>query len=273
MNLSELLLFLERIDRRPNRGLSQNFLIDDNIVSKIIQTANIVPGNKVLEIGPGPGALTSALLQAGATVHAVELDPVFSKELSRFQTPDGRLFSYQADFLKFDLSRLTGPFKVVANLPYHITTPILEKLLEERDRFSTFTLMVQSELASRIQATVGSKDYGSLSLFLQFHTTLISSFKVAAPCFYPRPKVDSKVLHLSLREPPLKESAPFFAIMRRTFQQRRKMIRVSLQSQFPADQIEKALLMAGAKADARPEALSLEQWLKFYVLTQVASAP
>lgn len=264
MNLSELTAFLERIGRRPNRSLSQNFLIDENVAWKIVRTAAVAPGDAVLEIGPGPGALTSILLEAGAKVFAVEKDPVLAPELNRFQTPDERLVAFEADFLKFDFSKLPAPLKVVANLPYHITTPILEQLLEHRNLFSALILMVQSELADRMAATAGSEDFSSLSLFLQFHTTLLSSFKVSASCFFPKPKVDSKVVHLALRTPPLADSAPFFAVVRRAFQQRRKMIRVSLHSLYPADLVERALFAADAKPDARPEALSLDQWLTFY---------
>lgn len=252
------------IGRRPNRGLSQNFLIDENVASKIVKTARVVSKDPILEIGPGPGSLTEKLLEAGGIVYAVEKDPVFAKELDRLQTPDGRLNSFEGDFLKFSLSDLPAPLKVVANLPYHITTPILEKLLESRSYFSTLTLMVQSELADRISAKAGSKDFSSLSLFLQFHTTLITSFKVASSCFYPQPNVDSKVIHLALRQPPLEESAPFFTLVRQSFQKRRKMLRTSLQSAYPSTLLESALMHAHVKTDARPEALSLEQWIAFY---------
>ena len=264
MNLSELLLFLEKIGRRPNRGLSQNFLIDENVALKIVRTATIVRGDAVLEIGPGPGALTACLLQAGAKVFAVEKDPVFSREIKRFQTQDERLISFHADFLDFPLSDLPAPLKVVANLPYHITTPILEKLIDHRNLFSTLTIMVQSEMADRMFATVGSKDYSSLSIFVQFHANFNTSFKVAATCFYPKPQVDSKVVQLTLRPSPIEDSDSFFVLVRRGFQQRRKMLRVSLQSLYPASALEHALLSAGAKTDARPEALSLDQWIAFY---------
>jgi 16S rRNA (adenine1518-N6/adenine1519-N6)-dimethyltransferase len=264
VNLSELLLFLQRIGRRPNRRLSQNFLIDKNIVLKIVGTAAVVPGDYVLEIGSGPGALTSCLLDAGANVFAIERDPVFARELSRLQTPDERLFTISGDVLEVSFSKLPAPMKVVANLPYHITTPILEKLLKARHLFSTLTIMVQSEVADRIAASAGSKDFSSLSLFVQFHTRIITSFKVASSCFYPKPKVDSKVVHLAMRTPPLEDSALFFDLIHRGFQQRRKMLRVSLQTYYPADILEQALLAAGAASNSRPEALSLDQWLAFY---------
>jgi len=264
VNQSDILQFLEAVGRRPNRALSQNFLVDENIALKIVRTADVSASDAVLEIGPGPGSLTVLLLEAGARVFAVEKDQVFAKELSRFQTTDKRLFPFESDILKFDLSGLPTPMKVVANLPYHITTPILEMLFENRSRFTTLTLMVQTELAERMHASAGMKAFGSLSLFVQFHTERLSSFKVAPSCFYPKPNVDSTVLHLALRSPPIENSASFFALVRRAFQQRRKMLRVSLQEFYESVKIEKALIQADLKADARPEALSLEKWLAFY---------
>lgn len=270
MNLSDLLSFLERTGRRPNKQLSQNFLIDRNIVEKIIRIADLAPGDSVLEIGPGPGALTASLLEAGANVFAIEKDPILAHELGRLQTPDRRLTAICSDILDFDLSalRASAPLKVVANLPYHITTPILEKLLDSRGIFSAFTIMIQNEVAARIQAKSGSKEFSSLALFLQFHTQVAASFKVGGSCFYPRPQVDSKVLRLDLCPPPLTDSVPFFAIVRRAFQQRRKMIRSSLQSLYPAASLQNALYRAGAKVDSRPEELSLDQWLRFYKLIE-----
>src|SRR5690606_6720858 len=118
--------------------------------------------------------------------------------------------------------------KVVAKLRHHITTPIVEKLLAHRERLTSFTLLVQSELADRIKARQNTREFSCFSLFVQFHCAIQSSFKVAASCFCPKPKVDSKVIHLTLKPPLLENSAPFFAMTRRAFQQRRKMIRVSL---------------------------------------------
>lgn len=249
MKLFDLLLFLDTIQRRPSRALSQNFLIDENIAKKILHLAKVAPNENILEIGPGPGALTSRLLTAGAKVFAVEKDEIFSRELNRFQNEN--LTSIYADFLKFNLSSLPSPIKVVANLPYHITTPILEILLPSQ-QFTSLTLMIQKEMADRIFATPGSKDFSSLSIFVQFYTTLDSAFKVPASCFYPKPTVDSKVIHLIPRKPPLENPAPFFALVRKAFGQRRKMLRTSLQSP--------TILYP----NARPEDLSLDDWLKLY---------
>ncbi|MES2273717.1 MAG: rRNA adenine dimethyltransferase family protein, partial [Chlamydiota bacterium] len=132
--------------------MSQNFLIDQNIVHKILRIADVQPGDSVLEIGPGPGALTSALLEAGAHVFAVELDNLFADQLLRLQTADQRLHVFNADFLEFPLSCLPPSLKVVANLPYHITAPILEKIFNSAPLFSTLTIMVQKEVAERMAA-------------------------------------------------------------------------------------------------------------------------
>ncbi|HLB53161.1 MAG TPA: 16S rRNA (adenine(1518)-N(6)/adenine(1519)-N(6))-dimethyltransferase RsmA [Chlamydiales bacterium] len=257
--LSELLLFLERIGRRPNKSLSQNFLIDPNIVRKIVDLAAI-QSDSVLEIGPGAGALTEELLKRNVHLFAVEKDPILADELKK---KFDKLTIFPCDILKFDLSSLCSyaPLKVVANLPYHITTPILEKLLCERDLFSSFTVMMQEEVAQRIQAKPGSKEFSSLSLFLQFHTAIQGSFKVSPSCFYPRPKVSSRVLHFSLKPPPIQEEAQLFSLIRKAFQMRRKMIRTSLQSFAPQEKITEALVAAKVSPNARPEELSLEQWI------------
>ena len=267
MNLADLLAFLHRIDRRPNKGLSQNFLIDQNIVKKIIRTSELSASDPVLEIGPGAGALTSLLLDAGAHVYAIEKDSVLARELERFQTSDQRLHVFTSDILDFNLQSIKQKdrkIKVIANLPYHITTPILEKLLDSRDLFSCLTIMIQTEVAERILAKPGSKAFSSLALFLQFHADCTASFKVPASCFYPRPKVDSTVLRLNLHSPPCVDEKMLFSIIRRAFQQRRKMIASSLRSLYSQDLIQKSLYEASARSDARPEELSLDQWITFY---------
>lgn len=261
MILSELIPFLKRLDAHPKKRLSQNFLIDPNIAKKIVQIAEIHPGDKVLEIGPGAGALTASLLAAGAQVYAVELDAVLAQELHRFQN----LSIFQDDFLQFPLEKLPSPLKVVANLPYHITTPILEKLCNSHSQFTSLTLMVQKEVADRMTASPGSKEFSSLALFLQFYTRLHRPLKVPASCFYPRPKVDSAVVRLDVQTPPPIDPAPFFALVRQAFQQRRKMISTSLRN--PA--IKKVLGAIGENPDARPEDLSLEKWLRLYEIVGI----
>jgi 16S rRNA (adenine1518-N6/adenine1519-N6)-dimethyltransferase len=254
MILTELLAFLKKIEAKPRKGLSQNFLIDPNIVRKIVELAEVKEGDQVLEIGPGPGALTKALLDKGAHVFAVETDSIFARELERLQ--NGHLTVFHEDFLHFDLRQLPPNLKVVANLPYHITTPILEKLFAFP--FSTITIMVQKEVAERMIAKAGSRTFGSLSLFVQFHSQYHGSFKVPASCFFPKPKVDSTVLRLNARQKPEIDPSLFFPVVHKAFQRRRKM----LSSTFPKEKTRIALSQMGIRIDARPETLSLEQWIE-----------
>lgn len=266
MILSELIPFLESIGAKPKKSLSQNFLIDPNIVRKIRQSAQVETTDHILEIGPGPGALTRELLEAGAHVTAIEKDTLFARHLSRLQTADQRLHVYEADVLEFPLETLAQekPMKVVANLPYHITAPILEKICRS-PLFSSLTIMVQKEVADRMTASSGSKDFSGFSLFIQFYTQAASSFLVGAGCFYPRPKVDSAVVHLEKRtQLPDVDRDAFFKIVRTAFQKRRKMLSSSLAPLFTADKTRASLQQAQLNPLARPEDLSLEEWLTFF---------
>ncbi len=258
MNKAELLRFLDEIGARPKRGLSQNFLIDNNVLQKIVQLAEVKPGDCVLEIGPAPGALTEQLLNAGAKVTAIEMDRTFAEHLSRFQTKDRRLTVHEGDFLDFPLSYLSpGTWKVVANVPYHITSPILEKLCMQSAQFSSFTLMVQKEVAERIRAKPGTKALSSLTLFLQFYTEVHDAFNVSAGCFFPAPNVDSTVIRLDTRIPPDVDPNVLFPMIRKAFQQRRKMLTSTL-----GKEMAPVLEQMGLSAKARPEELSLEQWIR-----------
>lgn len=270
MNFSELVSFLKKIGKNPSKRLSQNFLVDQNILRKIIKTAQLQPQEWVLEIGPGPGGLTQLILEQGAFLVAVEKDTCFAQQLSRFQTTDQRLQIHCLDVLKFDFSSLPKPIKLIANLPYHITTPILEKVLEHRDHFSSITFMIQKEVASRLQAKHGSKIFSSLSLFFQFYTLVETSFDVSPSCFFPPPKVTSTVVHAKMRTAlPFKDSpAPFFHIIRKAFQHRRKMILSSLSNDYSQAILQEALISIGQSIKARPEQLSLEHWVLFYKYIQ-----
>lgn len=262
---SELKAFLNEIEAAPKKQLSQNFLIDGNIVRKIITLADVQKGDSVLEIGPGPGVLTEALLEIGAQVVAVEKDRKFAQALYRFQTFDERLKVFEHDVLQWDISQhLHKRFKVIANLPYHITTPILTRFLPCLDIFQSITVMVQKEVAERMLARHGTAAYGSLSVFVQFYSDPIKGFIVEPTCFYPPPKVQSAVIQFRLKQPPDVSAERFFEMTRTAFQHRRKMLRTSLKKKYPLDLLEQGLKKIGKGAFARPEELSLADFLVLF---------
>lgn len=259
---SELIPFLDSLGKRPSRRLSQNFLIDGNILNKIVTLAEIGPDDTVLEIGSGPGALTQMLLERGARVIAVEKDVVFAQALHRLQTNPERLHVIEGDFLELDLETLLAPYasiKVVANIPYNITTPILLTLLQHTTKISSISLMVQKEVASRLVAKVGTADYSSLTLLLQYHADVRFGFNIEPSCFFPPPSVRSAVVHITPTEP---RSAPYPTdIIRNAFQQRRKMARSSLKAHFPGVDIGEILTSLNLNPDSRPEQLSLTHFI------------
>lgn len=265
---SALKAFLAEIGAAPIKSLSQNFLIDGNIIRKIVKLADVKQGDSVLEIGPGPGALTEELLLQGATVTAVEKDRKFAAALHRLQTKDQRLQVIEEDVLEWHPT-LKSRTKLIANLPYNITTPILTHFLPKIECLESLTVMVQKEVGERLLAKPGSKMYGSLSLFVQFYSTPVKGFIVEPTCFYPVPKVQSAVVQFKLKKPPLQDESSFFELTRCAFGQRRKMVHTTLKKQYPLDRIEAALLQIGKGLKVRPEELSLEDFLVlFHVIHQ-----
>lgn len=272
---SELRLFLDQLGISPKKRLSQNFLIDGNIIRNIVSVAKVHSEDTILEIGPGPGSLTQALLETGARIIAVEKDEILSRALERLQTSSQQLSVFCQDILTFplkeEISRLIQgekKAKVIANLPYHLTTPILVQIVPLRELFSSLTVMVQEEVARRFTAKPGTSEYGSFTLFLNFYTIPLYAFTVSRHCFYPVPKVDSAVVVLQLREPPLKgeDVEKFFQLTRSAFRHRRKMLRASLKDLFSSQRVEEALEMLGLNPLARPETLSLNQFLELYAI-------
>ncbi|HEX2580189.1 MAG TPA: 16S rRNA (adenine(1518)-N(6)/adenine(1519)-N(6))-dimethyltransferase RsmA [Rhabdochlamydiaceae bacterium] len=260
---SALRAFLEEIGASPKKSLSQNFLIDGNIIRKIVTLAHIQPGDFVLEIGPGPGVLTEELLARGAHVLAVEKDRKFAEALHRLQTRDHRLTVVEGDILEQDLSKLLPPrTKLVANLPYQITTPILTAFLPMKKFFESITVMVQKEVAARFTAFPSTSDYSSITVFVQFYSDPEYGFTVEPTCFYPPPRVKSAVVKFKLKDHPVVSSEEaFFAMTRRAFQQRRKMIRSSLKLIYDQESIDRGLEKIGKGLQVRPENLSLGDFL------------
>ncbi len=266
---TELIQFLDSLGVSPKKSLSQNFLIDGNIIRKIALLAKVEPGDVVLEIGPGPGALTQELLAKGATVLAVEKDAVFAQQLRRLSSNESQLQIFNEDILAFSLDNLKSlcpradtKIKVIANLPYHVTTPILEQLVQRQDLFSSLTLMVQEEVARRFVAKPGSSDYSSFTLFLNFYSKPSYGFFVSRHCFMPSPKVDSAVVTLVMKAPPdLSSPEKFFEMTRRAFRQRRKMLKSTLREDYSTSDVAFFLEKIGCSPLARPEELSLEDFI------------
>lgn len=271
---TELNEFLDSLGARPNKKLSQNFLIDGNILRNIVKEADIQPNDQVLEIGPGPGSLTEMLLEKGAFVVAIETDRVLGGALERLNPPDKRLKIHIADALKFPLTDIfasfpdpSKPIKLISNLPYHITTPLLTRFVPAFDRISLILVMVQDEMGIRMSAKAGSKDYGSITVFLDFFADVSYVFKVSRNCFYPAPKVDSAIIRIEPR--PIEHDIDiekFFQITRRAFQQRRKALRSSLKELYPTTEVANALEKMKLPPLTRPEELSCTQFIEFYRL-------
>jgi 16S rRNA (adenine1518-N6/adenine1519-N6)-dimethyltransferase len=263
LNKSTLLDFLNEIGATPRKELSQNFLINSSAISQIVDLAELTPGDWVLEIGAGAGAITQELLARGAHVLAIEKDRNFAHHLERMQTEDQRLQIRCCDFLQFPLDTLlalSSTWKVVSNLPYQITAPILEILCDHASLFTSATLVVQKEVGDRICAKPHSKIMGSLTIFLQFYTEFAGSFPLSASCFYPKPAVESMALRLDFKpsKSPI-DPLLFFPIVRKAYQQRRKMLTTSLKTVCPT--LGAILITLGLSPKARPEELALEDWI------------
>jgi 16S rRNA (adenine1518-N6/adenine1519-N6)-dimethyltransferase len=274
--------YLRRQGLAPRRALSQNFLADGAALESIVELAALSPGRAVLEIGPGIGILTGALLRAGAAVTAVEVDRRLAADLrERFGgaleaggTPGsgggaapaaGSLRLLEGDVLDLAVSDLIAPpYDLVANLPYHITSPVLHHVLGGEARPERFVLMLQREVAERIAARPGALSY--LSVFVQYHASVRVARVVPAASFEPAPEVDSAVLVGSTRPRRLstEEEDSLWRLVQAGFRERRKMVRNVLPRQLPAlgrERIVAGLDAVGIAAERRPQTLTVEEWL------------
>jgi 16S rRNA (adenine1518-N6/adenine1519-N6)-dimethyltransferase len=239
------------------RRLSQHFLYDPSILERIIVAANLKPEDTVVEIGPGPGRLTRMLAGRAGRVVAIEVDGRLYEKLVAELSGEPGIELVRCDALRFDYGTL-GRFKVVANIPYHITTPIIFKLLEYRDRLESMTLTVQKEVAERIVAPPGSKDYGVLSISVQYLAKAEMRFIIPRGAFRPVPKVDSACIHLEVYESQPVRAADeelFRSVVKTAFGQRRKTLHNSLKNLAP--DIDRVLEAAGVSPGARPETLGI----------------
>jgi len=242
------------------RRLGQHYLFDPPILKRLINAAGLAPEDTVVEIGPGKGHLTLMLSEKVREIVAIELDPYLCEELRRKTAVKKNIKLFCGDALKYPYHTLP-PFKVVANIPYYITTPIIFRLLAHRDRLVSATLTVQKEVAERIAAPPGGKDYGVLSLMVQYYADAGIAFCIPKEAFRPPPKVDSAVVHLRiLAEPriPVPDERIFFRVIKTAFSQRRKTLSNSLKPL--CKNIKDVLLAAGIDPRRRPETLSMEEF-------------
>ncbi|MGN0151684.1 MAG: 16S rRNA (adenine(1518)-N(6)/adenine(1519)-N(6))-dimethyltransferase RsmA [Wujia sp.] len=251
------------------KRFGQNFLIDGHVVEKIVRAADISREDIVVEIGPGIGTMTQYLAEAAGQVYAVEIDknllPVLDETLAEYDN----VTVINDDILKVDIAALTGgkPVKIVANLPYYITTPIIMGLFEEHVPVRSITVMVQKEVALRMQAGPGSKDYGALSLAVQYYAEPYIVANVPPNCFIPRPNVGSAVIRLTnYTEPPVyvKDEKLMFRLIRASFNQRRKTLQNGIHNSselnYTKEHVVEALKQMGLPDTIRGEALTLQQF-------------
>ena len=249
----------------PKKTLGQNFLLDENIARKITDAARITAEDEILEIGPGLGALTRLLCEKARRVIAVEKDPNLIPPLTKALSRLDNVEIVAADALKADFSHyIKGKrLKVVANLPYSISSQILLKLIEHRKLFSLLVLMLQREVGARIASPPGGKTYGSISVFIQAFADVERVMSVPPEAFWPTPEVESIVLRLTpLAEPrtPIPDEDLFRRIVRGSFSSRRKIIANSLGSLFSKERVEEMLESAGIERTRRAETLSVEEF-------------
>jgi 16S rRNA (adenine1518-N6/adenine1519-N6)-dimethyltransferase len=262
---SETRALLNSLDHRPVKKLGQNFLIDGNIVRKSLELAEIEAGDRVVEVGPGLGTLTRALLDAQASVYAVEKDPRLAAHLAQLESTYPKHFHLlRGDAISHPLANLSlgdGVFKIVANLPYAISTPWME-LVIEGPLPDSLTLMLQKETAQRFTAKPGSKQFGSISIFLQHAFGLGETWDVAPSCFFPRPEVGSRLIHLKRRSDPFLFPKTDRELIRELFQQRRKQMASLLKkSVHPRSQTWLGRLeLANIEPQMRPEQIELKSW-------------
>lgn len=264
---------IQKYDFTFQKRYGQNFLIDEHVLNKIVGAAEVTKDDYVIEIGPGIGTLTQCLCEEAGKVTAIEVDkdliPILKETLAEYDNVE----VIHADVMKIDLKKLIEEnadgknVKFVANLPYYITTPIIMELLEKKLPISSITVMVQKEVAQRMQCQPGSKDYGALSLAVQYYADAYIVANVPPNCFMPRPKVGSAVIRLSVHDKPpvdVKDERLMFALIRASFNQRRKTMVNSVANfdglSISKEEMQRALTSVGLPESVRGEALNLSQF-------------
>ncbi len=255
----------------PKKRLGQHFLVDRNILHKVIQTAGVGKEDVIVEVGPGLGEMTIALARSVKRVIAVEIDARLVEVLKNKLADVPNVNVVKSDILKVDfedfLRKEGQPVKVVANLPYQISTPLLFRFIEAKEVFSTFTLMLQREVAERMVAPAGGKDYGPLSVFVQLFLDVSIRFFIKPSAFSPSPKVESAVVHMVWKEKPMiekKDEEWFRRVVKACFGYRRKTLLNALKHSkvSPPESLESRMDKAGIDPQRRPETLAIEEFIR-----------
>jgi len=269
LNKGELKALLEEHDIRPNKRLGQNFLVDKNMQHKMLASCNLAEDDVVLEIGAGLGALTLDIARHARKIFAIEKDTRLSDILKKLASGYSNIEIISQDILKFDIRKAAKgkKLKVIGNLPYYITSPIMSLLIENRKYIDSVFLTVQKEVGNRLAAGPGSKDYSPISIFTQFYTEPRLLFIIAKGVFYPQPEVDSSFLRLDIAKRPrfkVKDEKAFFKLVKTAFSKRRKTILNALSSGdilgLKKQDLEKVLKANRIDPMKRPEMLTLQDF-------------
>lgn len=271
---NETKLLMKKYKITANKKLGQNFLIDDNVIEKIVESANIEKDDLIIEIGPGLGTLTEKLLEKAGKVICIELDTRMIKILKERFILYKNLEILNEDVLKADLNKiinenkLNGNVKIVANLPYYITTPIIMKLLEEKLSIESITVMIQKEVAKRLSAIPGDKESGAITYTVYYYADAYEILTVPNDSFIPAPEVDSEVIKLKIRKEPIikltaKQEEQLFKIIKTAFMQRRKTLINALcnsELKIEKSKLEETLVKLNIDEKVRGETLTLQQF-------------
>lgn len=253
---------------RPRKGLGQHFVVDEGALAAVMDAAEVGPDDTVLEIGGGVGALTQALARRARLVHCLEIDEALAAILTEALADFPNVTVHNVDALKFPFETLPAPYAVVANIPYQITAPLVGRFIAERPRLRRVALTVQMEVARRLHASAGTKDYGALSVAVAYYFSTRHHADVPADSFWPPPKVDSAILSMRPRPaPPVEvggDEKAFLAMVRKAFAQRRKTIRNNLQALrgegWSAEAVDEAIAEVDIDGTRRAETLTLEEF-------------
>ena len=258
-NIHQLKQLLESLNTKPNKRLSQNFLIDANVVKKIIQTADVGDDFTIVEIGPGPGALTEELIKKTSPIFIIEKDPTF---LSYWSSKSGVCIAGDdATSFNWDAFSTEKPCKIISNLPYHLTTELLSDWLPLYPKVATLTFMIQKDVLERLLATPKSEKFGYLSLLWSMCTENTTHFSVSKTCFYPTPNIDSVVVHTKLKKLPIQNPHHFSKWLYEAFKYRRKRLSYALSTMgINKEQSTEIIKKIGGNENSRAEELSHTQW-------------